>query len=354
MITTLIVEDESLIKRSLVKLVSDSSLEFNVVGEASDGSEGLELCKSLMPQVVITDIKMPLLNGLDFIKNVRNLGLQCEFVILSGYGDFVYAQEAIRYGVLDYLLKPIKPEQLYMTLRKVKNKLYERQVDWRKYDQWLNYSSNEATRLSSFIWLMNENEALQSIKNFNQQWILDKESIAQQRNQSIEFLNRVYVELQSYSKIQIPEVDKQKIHNLITSSKDLKTYNTNYISTLITVIRENRNFSAHQNIKRAIKYIENNYKDNELSQQAVAEYVNLSVPYLSQIFKQSVGISFSHYLIQYRMKIAKQLLTDPGRKAYDIPELIGYTDYAHFTKSFKKIFGVTPREYRKSLGFANS
>lgn len=354
MITTLIVEDESLIRRSLVKLVSDSSLEFSVIGEASNGSEGLELCKSLMPQVVITDIKMPQLNGLDLIKNARHLGIQCEFIILSGYGDFVFAQEAIRYGVIDYLLKPIKTEQLYMTLQKVKNKLYERQVDWGKYDQWLNYSSDEATRLSSFIWSMNENEALQLIKNFNQQWILDKETIAQQRNRSIEFLSRVNVQLQSYSKIQIPEVDKQKIHNLITSVTDLKTYNTNYISTLITVIRENRNFSAHQNIKRTIKYIENNYKDNELSQQAVAEYVNLSVPYLSLIFKQNVGISFSQYLIQYRMEIAKQLLTDPDRKAYDIPELIGYTDYAHFTKSFKKVYGVTPREYRKSLGFANS
>jgi len=354
MITTLIVEDESLIRRSLVKLVSDSSLEFSVIGEASNGGEGLELCKSLMPQVVITDIKMPQLNGLDFIKNVRALGIQCEFIILSGYGDFVFAQEAIRYGVIEYLLKPIKTEQLYMTLQKVKNKLYERQVDWGKYDQWLNYSSEEATRLSSFIWSMNENEAQELIKNFNQQWILDKETMAEQRNRSIEFLSRVNVQLQSYSKIQIPEVDKQKIHNLITSGKDLKTYNTTYISTLIAVIRENRDFSTHQTIKRAIKYIENNYKDNELSQQAVAEYVNLSVPYLSQIFKQTVGISFSQYLIQYRMEVAKQLLADSDRKAYDIPELIGYTDYAHFTKSFKKVYGVTPREYRKSLGFANS
>ena len=354
MITTLIVEDESLIRRSLVKLVPDSCLEFSVVGEASNGIEGLELCKSLMPQVVITDIKMPQLSGLDFIKNVRHLGIQCEFVILSGYGDFVFAQEAIRYGVADYLLKPIKTEQLYTTLQKVKNKLYERQVDWGKYDKWLNYSSGEATKLSNLIWSMNDNEALQLIINFNQQWIFDKESIDQQKNRSIEFLSRVNVQLQSYGKNQIPEFDRLMIQNLITSAKDLKTYNTNYISTLIKAIRENRNFSAHQNIKRAIKYIENNYKDSELSQQAAAEYVNLSVPYLSLIFKQNVGISFSQYLIQYRMEIAKQLLNDPELKAYDIPDHIGYTDYAHFTKSFKKAYGVTPREYRKSLGIANN
>jgi len=354
MITTLIVEDESLIRKSLIKLISDSGREFSVIGEASNGSEGLELCKRFRPHLVITDIKMPELNGLDLIKNVKMFGIQCEFVILSGYGDFVFAQEAISYGVIDYLLKPIKTEQLYKTLQKVKNKFNEIQVDWGKYDQWLNYSSDEATKLSSLLWSMNETESLKLINNFNQQWILDTESIVQLRSRTIEFLSRVNVQLQSYTKIDIPEVDKKVIHNIISSGKDIRAYNSNYISTLIKVIRENRNFSSQQNIKRAVKYIENNYKDNELSLQVVADHVNLSAPYLSQIFKQNVGISFSQYLIQYRMEMAKQLLSNPDCKAYDIPELIGYMDYAHFTKSFKKVYGVTPREFRKSIGFPNN
>ncbi|MCY9656465.1 AraC family transcriptional regulator [Paenibacillus chondroitinus] len=148
-----------------------------------------------------------------------------------------------------------------------------------------------------------------------------------------------------------PEVDKQNIQNTIVTINELKLYNNSYISSLIQAIRENRNFSAHYNIKRAMSYIENNFKNNELSLQIVADHVNLSVGYLSHIFKQSVGISFSHYLIQYRMEIAKQLLSNPEYKAYEIPELVGYTDYPHFTKSFKKVYGLTPREYRNFLGF---
>ncbi|MCY9660147.1 response regulator [Paenibacillus chondroitinus] len=144
MIRTVIIEDETLIRKSLSKLVSESSLGFDVIGEGANGVEGFDLVKSAHPDLLITDIKMPQMNGLDLIKNIKSLGIHCEFIILSGYGDFSFAQEAIHYGVSDYLLKPIRPEQLRQTLHKVKLEVEKHQIDVSEYSEWLLYSTEEA------------------------------------------------------------------------------------------------------------------------------------------------------------------------------------------------------------------
>lgn len=90
---------------------------------------------------------MPLMSGLELIKNVKSHGIHCEFIILSGYGDFSYAQEAIHYGVSDYLLKPIRPEELMQTLHKVKLEIEKSYLDLNEYSEWLLYCTEEAKRL---------------------------------------------------------------------------------------------------------------------------------------------------------------------------------------------------------------
>lgn len=105
--TIVIAEDEYRTRQGLSKLIQKLNPEFRVVGEAEDGLEGLKMIQSLVPDIVITDIRMPRITGLDMIEQVRKMNIECKFVILSGYADFSYAQQAIRLGVEDYLLKPI-------------------------------------------------------------------------------------------------------------------------------------------------------------------------------------------------------------------------------------------------------
>ena len=105
--TIVIAEDEYRTRQGLSKLIQKLNSEFCVVGEAEDGLEGLKMIQSLTPDIVITDIRMPKITGLDMIEQVRKMNIECKFVILSGYADFSYAQQAIHLGVEDYLLKPI-------------------------------------------------------------------------------------------------------------------------------------------------------------------------------------------------------------------------------------------------------
>ena len=118
----LVVEDEEIIRKGLLFTVDWLRAGCVVVGEAADGNEGLAKIAALQPDIVITDVKMPFKDGLEMLE--ESIGtFHYEAIILSGYGEFEYAQKAIALGVTDYLLKPIDFDQLYLVLAKAGEKL---------------------------------------------------------------------------------------------------------------------------------------------------------------------------------------------------------------------------------------
>jgi two-component system, response regulator YesN len=115
----LLVEDETIIRNGLKYIISRMDLDIGDIYEASNGKEAIELYKKFLPQIIITDIKMPEMDGLEFIGRIKKLGVDPKFIILSGYNEFSYAQKAITYKVAEYLLKPIKKNILYNVLKKL-------------------------------------------------------------------------------------------------------------------------------------------------------------------------------------------------------------------------------------------
>ena len=118
----LIVEDEIKIRMGISRLIS-AHTQHTVVGEAKNGKEGLEMINRFHPELVISDIRMPVMDGLEMLQESVKMGNNCHFVILSGYSEFEYAQTAIRYGVDDYLLKPLAPEDVTQLLDKIQKKI---------------------------------------------------------------------------------------------------------------------------------------------------------------------------------------------------------------------------------------
>ena len=127
----ILIADDEISIRQLIKKLIDPSAPLQIVGEAADGNSAYEMIQEKKPDIVITDIRMPGLNGVELMRKARENGIKVDFILVSGYRDFEYARSAVQLGALDYLLKPINREELNRVLEKAR-KLRERSETMRK------------------------------------------------------------------------------------------------------------------------------------------------------------------------------------------------------------------------------
>ncbi|MCU6710660.1 response regulator [Paenibacillus sp. J5C_2022] len=125
MYKVLLVEDEKVIREGLKELIHQSTGEFAVVAEASGGEKALEYLRMELPDLLMTDIRMREMDGLTLVSKVKEIYPALPVIIISGYGEFQYAQKAINYGVREYLLKPVERLELAAALDKIKRLLDE-------------------------------------------------------------------------------------------------------------------------------------------------------------------------------------------------------------------------------------
>lgn len=123
MYTVIVADDEQEIRRSLIRKVNWGEVGFQVIGEAENGAEALELVEKLEPDLLLTDIRMPFISGIELARQVREIRPATQIAFLSGYDDFSYAQQAIQYNIISYLLKPISSGELEKELLKMKEKI---------------------------------------------------------------------------------------------------------------------------------------------------------------------------------------------------------------------------------------
>ncbi|MFV0465237.1 MAG: response regulator [Lachnospiraceae bacterium] len=127
--TVVVAEDEVLLLNNLIKKINESDTEFEVIGSAQTGLQAYELIEALAPDLLITDIKMPVMDGLELIQKVSTYYPNTDFIITSGYSDFEYAKAALKYHVSDYLLKPVDKEELHHALMELSNKYKSEYTD---------------------------------------------------------------------------------------------------------------------------------------------------------------------------------------------------------------------------------
>lgn len=147
MYTIIVADDEEELRRALIRRVDWESVGFTVVGEAENGVEALELVEKLKPDLLLTDIRMPFVSGIELARQVREIRPSTQIAFLSGHDDFFYAQQAIQYNIISYMLKPISADELTEELKKIKKKIDE---------QFRSFSSEEGieTKDSSFAFFL--------------------------------------------------------------------------------------------------------------------------------------------------------------------------------------------------------
>ena len=122
MLKVLIVEDEEMIRKGIVLTVDWAALDCVVVGEATNGVQGLEAARRLEPSLIITDLKMPQMDGIEMLTALRAEGCTAYVIILTAYDNFAYAQSALRLGAVDYLLKPFHDGDLENAVTRVQQR----------------------------------------------------------------------------------------------------------------------------------------------------------------------------------------------------------------------------------------
>lgn len=145
-ITVLIVDDEEEIRRGLRRVIQKEQPGLRFLDSVANGEEGLKMIREYLPDIVITDINMPEMSGLEMISKAREEGYSGSFVVLSGYDDFKYAQQAIRYGVDDYLIKPVVIDDLRAIVEKLKTKI-EKKWEQQHTKVQLSQNLNKANRI---------------------------------------------------------------------------------------------------------------------------------------------------------------------------------------------------------------
>ena len=123
--TVVVAEDEELLLNNLVQKIQKADPDFQVTGTAQTGEQAFALVEKLTPDLVITDIRMPVMDGMALLTKVRS-----QFIITSGFSDFEYAKKAITLKVSDYLLKPVDPDELHDALQKIKHEFQIAKKDY--------------------------------------------------------------------------------------------------------------------------------------------------------------------------------------------------------------------------------
>lgn len=235
----LIADDEEVIRRSVAKYIKLHTDRFDKIYEAENGQESIDILVQYQPDILLLDVQMPVKNGIDVMREAERAGLHPIVIILSGYDEFKYAQQALRLGAKEYLLKPTRGSDILECLNKLAD----------------------------------------------------------------EFL----------------EEDRQKVPE--------------------TKVQTN------QIVERAVEYIKEHYMEN-ITLNEVAEKVGISSGYLSTLFHQNLQCGFIDYLNGVRIERACCYLEQNYFKTYEIAYRVGFRDEKYFSKVFKKLKGMTPKEYR--------
>ncbi len=257
----LIVEDEPLMRDYLIGNLTRLHPSFSVADAAHDGVAALALFEQNRYDLVITDLRMPGMDGLQLIERIRTLGKTLPIIILTGYDEFEYARTALHFGVAEYLLKPLNDDALRETLERM-------------------------------------------------------ERIIRQHR----------------SAMQLPE--------------DLTPKNiANFVATCFTESDREHKMLA----ERAASYITTHFTE-PITQTDVAEALGVTPAYLSSVFHEEKGESYTKFLMRLRMMQAALLLkSKPNLTIQAVAVQTGYASDKHFIGVFKKYFGTTPNEYRQKV-----
>lgn len=352
MYSILIAEDEELERRFLRHLVESTGGPYTIAGEAATGREAVELAGTLQPDIIFMDIKMPGMDGLSATRLIKEKNPAVEVIIITAYGEFSYSQQAIKYKVADYLLKPVQQEELTACLNRVTAQMSGERPALEKILDTAPSIYPQATALVDAIKYQNQEEAIRSGNQLVDSFLQEAgwPSARQIAAFAFEFLvlagQGLLANGESKVTLSARQNELARLINNLQSVADLRVWVERVITTHIRWLQEQHPGMDQAVIRRVKELIQKNYA-GEITLTRVAEQVHLSPAYLSRLFKNRTGKSFIDYLTEVRLQEAKTLLLSGEMTIDQVAEAVGFQNNSYFTAVFKKHQGLTPSEFRR-------
>ena len=320
----LIVDDELVFRRGIHAILQKSDFCIGKIAEAVDGCQAMEILLHDTYDIVITDIRMPRMDGLMLCRSIREQKMHPAIVILSGYDDFKYAQTAIQYGVSNYILKPVSQKKLIGVLKDV---IRRREEDGLriKYKQ----MDGLVTGLAQALWDQDKDACMRVVREI-------KRELLKSGNSDSKILNEILLGAASKVSDEMNEEIPWDIFEEHCFEENLEI--------LYETVTNRRQHGLLESVRTYLM------KDPAISQEELCRLLGFSASHFSAAFKEKTGKKFVDYRTEIRMEAARKLLCIPSRTVTQVAAQVGYTDYSHFSSIFKKFYGKTPAQFREERG----
>lgn len=368
MFSVLLVDDEQLSIVALQHMLPWQEFGFTKIITTTSSEEALRILREQKIDACFVDVNMPKISGLDLLKISKEDGLLTRFVVVSGYSDFSYAQQAISYDVVGYCLKPIVTEKLIPAMERLVKKIQEIR---QKHDSQLFsaiLSDNSACgKLISHIKEKSPDCEELSVMLLRGDKLLEKmRKIPEATSGTALFLkqNELLLIWSDENKARQTKafLSENRLHDLMVcgmcecKASMVRKLCVNMFRAFSAqghgygevVVVSNTNEQVEALAQKVVVYVEENYEKN-ISLQDIADEYNVNYSYLSRVLNKYLGCSFAEYLTTIRLKKACQLLTRTYLQITDVSKAVGFTDYHYFSKIFKKFYNMTPSQYRESV-----
>lgn len=397
MLKMLIADDERVIRETISHLIDWNALGIQVTGLCRNGLEAYDMILDEVPDIVLTDINMPGLSGLELIQRVLSVSADTQFVILSGYDDFSYAKQAMRLGIKHYLLKPCNEQEIIEVMEDVKREC-------------LHHRLRRAQQQDQALMLRRLNESV--MRNLLRACLLEHPDFAAAETQYEQFLSFNYV---GYELCSVEFVRSQEQEQVLQAFADyhqahapqlpyfcvwsdstcllfFESYDYDYVPLdrlmngicrapnqyartsfhcLNELLPELQRQLSHADkvsfglqqepavqqseisnpqydpVEKVREYVRAHLADEDLSLKKICETtLYMNVDYVSRRFREKTGVRFSAFLAEERIRRAREMF-DAGQRSIGIvaAEVGCRNNPQYFSQLFKKVAGLTPSDY---------
>ena len=388
MLKILFVDDDVIARQNMEKRINWKEYGWELVYVARDGVEALDYMKNNQPDIVISDIKMPIMDGIEMARIAKDFYPDLFFIFLSGYKEFEYARQALALKAIDYLDKPIENDKLIEVIKKAEEQYFQyretQQIVSEKYPlvkrhyisqlMFNNFKEADDTIFKTFDINLSSGLGIVGFMEVDNEKICSEDNGEKTFQELCNILTQKYhgslfLDMGGYQMFFIyteAKCDEENcfLENVKKTEQYINDYlkkkfgiaGTFYYGSIMKNISDlyhsyqralqEKNSETYMLLLDVKKYIDEHFNNPDLSLTQVGQEFNINHCYLTRLFKDQFGVNLYDYLIQVRMENAGKYLKTTDLKSYEIAEKVGYKNSQYFSLSFKKHYGCTVKEYK--------